>query len=179
VPGYPLPGIFLNKEVHMAAKVKGVPDGTHSITAHLVVNNGPEAVAIYKNAFGAEVLGVHYTPDGKLMHAELKVGDSRLMLADEFPSFGSISAKTLGGSPVVLNLYSEDVDKMFDQAVRAGAVVTMPLANQFWGDRYGQIQDPFGHRWALGQHIEDVAPDEMERRAKEAFAQMAKAQGQK
>jgi PhnB protein len=163
----------------MAGKVKGVPDGTHTITAHLVVNNGAEAVAFYKNAFGAEVPGVHYTPDGKVMHAEMKVGDSRLMLADEFPSFGSLSAKTLGGSPVVLNLYSEDVDKMFDQAVRAGAVVTMPLSNQFWGDRYGQVQDPFGHRWALGQHIEDVAPDEMERRAKEAFAQMAATQGQK
>lgn len=85
----------------------------------------------------------------------------------------------LGGSPVVLNLYSEDVDKMFDQAVRSGAVVTMPLANQFWGDRYGQITDPFGHRWALGQHVEDVAPEEMERRSKEVFSQMAKAQGQK
>jgi len=159
----------------MAGKVKGVPDGTHSITAHLVVNNGAEAVTFYKNAFGAEVLGVHYTPDGKLMHAELRVGDSRLMLADEFPGFSS-SAKTLGGSPVVLNLYSEDVDKLFDQAVRAGAVVTMPLANQFWGDRYGQLQDPFGHRWALGQHIEDLTPEELERRSKEAFAQMAKEQ---
>jgi PhnB protein len=162
----------------MAGKVKGVPDGTHSITAHLVVNNGAEAIAFYKNAFSAEVLVVHYTPDGKLMHAELKVGDSRLMLADEFSGFSS-SARTLGGSPVILNLYSEDVDKMFDQAVRAGAVVTMPLGNQFWGDRYGQIQDPFGHRWALGQHVEDVAPDELERRAKAAFSQMAKAQGQK
>jgi uncharacterized glyoxalase superfamily protein PhnB len=100
------------------------------------------------------------------------------MLADEFPSFGSLSAKTLGGSPVVLNLYSGDVDTLFDRAVRAGAMVTMPLANQFWGDRYGQITDPFGHRWALGQHVEDVAPEEMERRAKEAFSHMAKAQGQ-
>lgn len=156
----------------MAGQVKGVPDGTHSITAHLIVNNGAEAVAFYKNAFSAEVLGVHYTPDGKVMHAELKVGDSRLMLADEFPGFGCGSPKTLGGSPVVLNLYSDNVDHLFDQAVRAGAVVTMPLANQFWGDRCGQLTDPFGHRWALGQHVEDVTPEEMERRAKEAFAQM-------
>ena len=146
---------------------------------HLVVNNGAEAMEFYKNAFGAEACGVHNTPDGKVMHAELMIGDARLMLADEFQAFGSLSAKTLGNSPVVLNLYSGDVDALFEQAVKAGAVVTMPLANQFWGDRYGQVTDPFGHRWALGQHVEDVAPEEMERRAKEAFSQMAKAQSQK
>jgi PhnB protein len=101
------------------------------------------------------------------------------MLADEFPGFGCGSPKTLGGSPVVLNLYSEDVDHLFNQAVAAGATVTMPLANQFWGDRYGQITDPFGHRWALGQHVEDVTPEEMERRAKEAFAHMPKPPQQK
>ncbi len=94
------------------------------------------------------------------------------MLADEFPGWDVARAKTLGGSPVVLNLYvKDDVDSLFNQAVAAGATVTMPLANQFWGDRYGQVTDPFGHRWALGQHVEDVAPDEMERRAKEAFCQ--------
>ncbi|MDR3747429.1 MAG: VOC family protein [Acidobacteriota bacterium] len=153
--------------------VKPIPEGSHSITPHLVVNNGAEAVTFYKNAFGAEVLGVHYTPDGKVMHAELKVGDSKFMLADEFPGMSSPSPKTLGGTCVVLNLYSVNVDSLFDQAVKAGAVVTMPLANQFWGDRYGQIQDPFGHVWALGQHIEDVAPDEMERRGKELFAKMS------
>jgi PhnB protein len=158
----------------MAGQVKAIPEGSHSITPHLVVNGGAEAVAFYKNAFGAEALGVHYTPDGKLMHAELKVGDSKFMLADEFPGMGSPSPKKLGGTSVILNLYSEDVDSLFNRAVKAGAKVTMPLANQFWGDRYGQIEDPFGHRWALGQHIEDVAPDEMERRAKEAFGQMAK-----
>ena len=153
--------------------VKPVPEGSHSITPHLVVNNGAEAVTFYKNAFGAEVLGVHYTPDGKVMHAELKVGDSKFMLADEFPGMSSPSPKTLGGTCVVLNLYSANIDSLFDQAVKAGAVVTMPLADQFWGDRYGQIQDPFGHVWALGQHIEDVAPDEMERRGKELFAKMS------
>ena len=112
------------------------------------------------------------------MHAELKIGNARLMLADEFPSVGCASPKTLGGTTVVLNLYSEDVDTLFDRSVKAGAMVTMPLANQFWGDRYGQITDPFGHRWALGQHVEDVAPEEMGRRAKEAFAQMNKAEAQ-
>ena len=156
----------------MAGQVKGVPEGTHSITAHLIVNNGAAAVAFYEAAFGAKAAGVHYTPHGKVMHADLRIGDSRIMLADEFPGFGCGSPKTLGGSPVVLNLYSENVDELFDRAVKAGAVVTMPLANQFWGDRYGQLTDPFGHRWALGQHVEDVSPEEMERRAKEAFSKM-------
>ncbi len=101
----------------MAGKVKGVPDGTHSITAHLIVNDGQKAVEFYKKAFGGTITGVHLTPDGKVMHAEVKIGDSRLMLADEFPGFGCGSPKTLGGSPVVLNLYSEDVDSLFNQAV--------------------------------------------------------------
>jgi uncharacterized glyoxalase superfamily protein PhnB len=159
----------------MAGQLKG---GT--IIAHLIVNDGPKALDFYKKAFGAEIQGVHKAPDGKVMHAELSVGGARLMLADEFPGMGSGSAKTLGGSPVVLNLYvQEDVDDLFNQAVAAGATVTMPLANQFWGDRYGQLKDPFGHTWALGQHVEDVAPEEMERRAREAFAQMAKPSGQK
>ena len=159
----------------MAGQLKG---GT--IIAHLIVNDAPKALEFYKKAFGAEILGVHKTPDGKVMHAELSVGGARLMLADEFPGMGSGSAKTLGGSPVVLNLYvQEDVDDLFNQAVGAGGTVVMPLANQFWGDRYGQIKDPFGHIWALGQHVEDVAPEEMERRAREAFAQMAKPGGQK
>jgi PhnB protein len=158
----------------MAGQLKGA-----TIIAHLIVNDGPKAVDFYKKAFGAEILGVHKTPDGKVMHAELSVGGARLMLADEFPGMGSGSAKTLGGSPVVLNLYvQEDVDGLFNQAVGAGGTVVMPLANQFWGDRYGQIKDPFGHLWALGQHVEDVAPEEMERRAREAFAQMAKPGGQ-
>ena len=154
----------------MAVQAKG---GT--IIAHLVVNDAPKALEFYKNAFGADIKGVHKTPDGKVMHAELTIGDARLMLADEFPMPGCPkSAKALGNSPVVLNLYvTEDVDGLFKQAEAAGATVTMPLQNQFWGDRYGQIVDPFGHRWALGQHVEDVTPEEMERRAKEAFSQMA------
>jgi len=145
-----------------------------TIIAHLIVNDAPKALDFYKNAFGAEILGVHKTPDGKVMHAELSIGGARLMLADEFPAAGCGSAKTLGGSPVVLNLYvPKDVDTLWNQAVSAGAQVVMPLGDQFWGDRYGQITDPFGHRWALGQHVEDVAPAEMERRAKEAFEKMA------
>ena len=161
----------------MAGKVKGVPDGTHSITAHLIVNDGQKAVEWYKNAFGGTIAGVHLTPDGKVMHATLKVGDSQFMLADEFPGMSNPAAQTLGGSPVVLNLYVEDVDTLFNQAVTAGAKVTMPLANQFWGDRYGQMVDPFGHSWALGSHVEDVAPAEMERRANAIFGEMAKKTG--
>lgn len=113
------------------------------------------------------------------MHAELNIGDSRIMLADEFPGMGACqSPQTLGGTTVVLNIYVDNVDRLFNQAIGAGAKVTMPLANQFWGDRYGQVEDPFGHHWALGQHIEDVAPTEMEKRAQEAFAQMAKRKAQ-
>ena len=154
--------------------VKAVPEGTHTVTAHLVVNDGAKAVEFYKNAFGAQIMGIHNTPDGRVMHAEVKIGDSKIMLADEFPGMGSSSPKTLGGSCVILNIIVEDVDKLFDQAVKAGATVTMPLANQFWGDRYGRITDPFGHHWALLQHVEDVAPDEIERRSREIFAQMSK-----
>jgi len=151
----------------------GQPKGA-TIIAHLVVNDGVKAVEWYQKAFGGEIGGVHKTPDGKVMHAEVHIGGARLMLADVFPGFGCGSPKELGGSPVVLNLYvEEDVDSLFNNAVAAGATVTMPLSNQFWGDRYGQLTDPFGHRWALGQHVEDVTPQEMERRAKEAFAHMA------
>ena len=120
-------------------------------------------------------MGVHKTPDGKVMHAELKIGEWTIDAGRRVPVLRIMSPKTLGGSPVVLNLYSEDVDSCSTRRSQAGATVTMPLANQFWGDRYGQITDPFGHRWALGQHVEDVSPEEMERRAKEAFAQMAEA----
>lgn len=163
----------------MAGNVKAVPEGIHTITAHLVVRDAAKAIEFYKKAFGAEVQGsVHYTPDGKVVHASLKIGDSILMMADEFPEFGSRSPQSLGGSPVVLNIYVEDVDALFNQAVAAGATVTMPLKNQFWGDRYGQVTDPFGHQWALGSHVEDVAPEEMERRSKAIFAEMAKKAGQ-
>lgn len=165
----------------MAGKVNAVREGQHTVTAHLIVRGGKKAVEFYKNAFGAEVKGVHETPDGKLMHAELKIGDSTIMLADEFPGMGTgASPQALNGTTTILNIYRDNIDQLFNQAVAAGATVTMPLANQFWGDRYGQVKDPFGHVWALGQHVEDVAPAEMERRAKEAFSQAAaKAAGKK
>jgi len=161
----------------MTDKPKAVPEGNHTITAHLSVREAAKAIEFYQQAFGAQLLFVHKLPDGKVMHATLKIGDSRLMLADEFPGMGTPAPQTLGGSPVVLNIYVEDVDALWNRAVAAGAKVSMPLANQFWGDRYGQIVDPFGQTWALGSHIEDVAPEEMERRANAIFAQMTKKAG--
>jgi len=158
----------------MAGKVKAVPDGMHTITPHLAVRGAAKAIEFYQKAFGAKVKGVHNAPDGKVMHAEMRIGDSMIFLADEFPEMGSCSSPdSLGGSSVTLNVYTENVDQLFNQAVAAGAKVTMPLTNQFWGDRYGQLKDPFGHNWALGQHVEDVSPEEMERRGREIFAEMA------
>lgn len=163
----------------MAGKVKAVPEGYHTITPHLVIKGADKAIEFYQKAFGATVKGgVFHTPDGKVMHAELKIGDSTIMLADEFPGMGDAkSPQTLGGTTTSLNIYTDNVDQLFDRAVKAGATATMPLANQFWGDRYGNVKDPFGHSWALAQHIEDVAPEEMERRGREAVAQMSKAAG--
>lgn len=158
----------------MADKPMVVPEGTHTLTAHLSIRGAAQAIEFYQKAFGAQLLFVHKMPDGKVMHATLKIGDSRLMLADEFPGMGTPSPRALGGSPVVLNVYVENVDTLWNRAVAAGAKVTMPLANQFWGDRYGQIVDPFGHSWALLSHVEDVPREEMERRANVLFAQMAK-----
>ena len=158
----------------MPGKVKAVPEGSQTITAHLSVRGAAKAIEFYEKALGAQLRFIHKTPDGKVMHASLKIGDSTVMLADEFPGMGTPSPQALGGSPVVLNVLVEDVDALWNRAVAAGAKVTMPLANQFWGDRYGQIADPFGHSWALLSHVEDVAPEEMERRANAIFAEMAK-----
>lgn len=157
------------------AKVRPVPEGFHTLTPHLVVRDAPKAIEFYKKAFNAGVIGVHYTPDGKVMHASLKIGDSILMLNDEFPGMGSRSPQSISGSPVVINIYVKDVDQLFNQAVSAGATVTMPLADQFWGDRYGQVKDPFGHSWSLASHKEDVSAQELERRGKAIFEEMAKA----
>lgn len=159
----------------MAKNIKAVPQGMHTITPHLVVRDASKAIDFYRKAFGADIKGVHYTPDKKVMHAEMKIGDSMVFLADEFPGMGTCAApETLKGTSVTLNLYTDNVDQLFDRAVSAGAKVVFPLTNQFWGDRYGQVLDPFGHTWALGQHVEDVPQEEMERRGREAFAKMTK-----
>lgn len=157
------------------ATVKPIPDGQHSITPALVVKGGKQAIAFYTAAFGAQTLGVMYGPDGQsVMHAELKIGDSVIFLGDEAPEWGARSPQTLGGSPVSLNLYTEDCDAVFDRAVAAGATPAMPVADMFWGDRYGKLTDPFGHTWGIATHKEDVSPEEVARRGREAMAAMAK-----
>lgn len=156
----------------MAENVKAVPPGFHTITPTITVKNGTKAIEFYKQAFGAESRGIHLMPDGRVAHAELKIGDSVIMMSDEFPPM-AVSPETIGGTASGLLIYVENVDPLWERAVKAGATIFMPLANQFWGDRWGTLTDPFGHRWSLAQHIEDVAPDEMERRSKEMFAQMA------
>ena len=147
-----------------------IPAGYRTVTPALVISNAPRAVAFYQEAFGAEVVFQMYMPDGKtLMHAELRLGDSMIMLGEEAKAWGALSPYTLEGSPVTLHLYVPDVDAAWDRAVRAGCKVATPLENMFWGDRYGKLTDPFGHTWALATHLEDLTPEEIQRRAAEAF----------
>jgi uncharacterized glyoxalase superfamily protein PhnB len=153
------------------SSVKPIPDGMHSVTAHLVVKDGGAAIDWYKKAFGAvEVCRMPDPTTGKLMHGEVKIGDSFVFLADEFPEMGCRSPLALGGSAVTIHLYVEDADAVFNQAVAAGAQVRMPPMDMFWGDRYGQVTDPFGHIWSIATHIEDVPPEELAKRAQAAFA---------
>jgi PhnB protein len=147
-----------------------IPEGTPTIVPHLVVRGGAAAIEFYKRAFGATEERRMPGPDGtSVMHAELKIGTARLYLADEFPGMGR-SPLGFKGTPVTIHLWSTDVDAAFSRAVGAGANVVMPLADMFWGDRYGQVRDPFGHLWALATHKEDPAPEEIMRRAAAAFA---------
>jgi PhnB protein len=151
----------------MAGKVKAVPDGYHTVTPYLIVRNASEAIAFYQRALGAKELYRMDMPGGKVAHAELQIGDSRLMISDEMPeSPESIaqSPKALGGTTMGLNVYLEDVDARVADAVKAGATLRRPLQNQFYGDRSATIEDPFGHVWTLSTHVEDVSPEEMERR---------------
>ena len=157
----------------MPAKVKPIPSGYHSVTPFLVLSNAAKAIDFYAGAFGAKEISRMAAPDGRVLHAELQFGDSRIMLADEM--MGNKSPQSLGGSAVSIFLYVEDIDSVFSQAVSAGAKADMPPADMFWGDRYGKLTDPFGHVWALGTHIEDVSPEEMGKRAQAAMAQMATA----
>lgn len=152
--------------------VRAIPEGYHSITPSLTCKDAKRAIEYYKEALGAKELFVMLTPEGKVGHAELIIGDSRIMVNDEFMPMATISA---GTRPVYLFVYVNDADAVFNNAVKHGAKVDMPLANQFWGDRFGRITDPFGHQWGIATHVEDVTPDEMDRRAKEAMEQMAKA----
>jgi PhnB protein len=153
--------------------VKPIPEGYHTITPFLTVRDAARAIEFYQQAFGAQARGVMKGPDGKVMHAELKIGDSIIMLSDEFPEFGALSPQSIGGSGMGLHIYLDGVDAAFDRAVKAGAKVEMPVMDQSWGDRYGKLTDPFGHKWSIGTHIKDLSMDEMKRGMDEA---MAKAQ---
>jgi uncharacterized glyoxalase superfamily protein PhnB len=150
-----------------------IPTGFHTITPHLVIKGASEAIEFYKRAFGAEEISRMPFPseDGqmKLGHAHLKIGDSNLFLADEFPGMGSVGPA--GSSPVSIHLYVTDADTAFARAVAAGATVAMPLADMFWGDRYGKLVDPFGHHWSIGEHLEDLTPEQMNQRMEAAFSQ--------
>lgn len=151
--------------------VNPIPDGYHSLTPYLTVRDAARAIEFYKQAFSAEVRGgVMKGPDGKVLHAELKIGDSIIMLSDEFPELGSLSPQSLGGSPMGLHIYLDGVDAAFDRAVKAGAEVEMPVMDQFWGDRYGKLKDPFGHKWSIGTHVKDLSEEEMTRGMEDAMA---------
>jgi PhnB protein len=145
-------------------KAKPIPDGYHTVTPYLIVKGAAQALDFYKLAFGAQELVRMPGPGGAIMHAEIKIGDSPIMLADEFPQMNALSPQTIGGTPVLIALYVEDVDKLTDQAIAAGAKVEQPLKNQFYGDRSATLLDPFGHRWTIATHIEDVSGEEMQRR---------------
>jgi uncharacterized glyoxalase superfamily protein PhnB len=146
--------------------IKPIPDGFHSLTPHLVCAGATDAIDFYRRAFNAvEVMRLPGAP-GKLMHAEIRIGDSNIMLVDEMPEWGSVGPATLKGTPVTLHLYVEDANTAFAQAIAAGATVKMPLADAFWGDRYGILVDPFGHQWSIATHIRDVGPDEMQQAMK-------------
>ena len=133
--------------------VKPIPDGMRTVTPHLVCAGADDAITFYKSAFGAVEVSRVPGPDGKLIHAMVRIGDSPVMLVDEFPEWGAVGPKTLNGSPVTIHLYVENVDAAFERAIAAGARVKMPLEDMFWGDRYGVIEDPFGHLWSIGAPI--------------------------
>jgi PhnB protein len=147
------------------SKPKPIPDGYHTATPYLIIKDAAKAIEFYKKAFGAKEMMRMSQPDGRIGHAEIKIGDSPIMLADEFPEMGARSPQSLGGSPVSILLYVEDVDAFAKQAVTAGTKVVRPVKDQFYGDRSGSFEDPFGHQWHIATHVEDVAPEEMHKRA--------------
>jgi PhnB protein len=142
--------------------VNPIPEGMHTVTPHLICAGAGDAIDFYKKAFGATETSRMPGPGGKLIHASIRIGDSAVMLVDEMPEWGSLGPKVLKGSPVVIHLYVDDVDAFTARAVAAGAKVTMPVADMFWGDRYGQLEDPFGHRWSVATHVRDVSPADMQ-----------------
>jgi PhnB protein len=144
--------------------VKPIPEGYHTVTPYLIVKGAAQALDFYQRAFGAQESVRMPGPEGKIMHAEIQIDDSKIMLADEFPQMGAVSPQTIGGTPVGICLYVDNVDALHSQAVAAGAKVERPLQNQFYGDRSATLVDPFGHKWTIATHVEDVSPEEMQRR---------------
>jgi len=156
-----------SKPASPAKKVKPIPEGHHTVTPYLIVRGGAKALEFYVKALGAQELLRVDMPDGGLGHAEMKIGDSIVMLADEHPEMGYKAPQSYGGTPVSICLYVEDVDALVKQAVDAGAKLVRPLQDQFYGDRSGTLVDPFGHVWTISTHIEDVTPEEVAKRAAE------------
>jgi PhnB protein len=154
----------------MATKAKPIPDGHRTVTPYLAIKGAAKALDFYKRAFGATELYSLPMPDGRIGHAEIKLGDSVIMFADEFPEHGFRAPQTIGGSPVTLHLYVEDVDAFVKKALGAGAKEIKPVTDQFYGDRSGQVEDPFGHVWSIATHKEDVSPAEIQKRAEAMFA---------
>jgi PhnB protein len=153
----------------MTTTVNKIPEGYHTVPPYLVTANADKAIEFYKEAFGAKELVRLPSPDGKVMHAEIKIGDSPVMLSDECPDWDALSPLARGGTTVSIVLYVEDVDAVVNRAVAAGAKAVMPVTDQFWGDRMGTVIDPFGHKWSVATHVEDVSPEEMSTRAAALF----------
>ena len=159
----------------MTTRTKPIPAGYHTVTPYLVITNAAKAIDFYRQAFGAEELVVMPGPDGKgVMHAEVKIGDSIIMMGEEHPQEPCKSAETMGGSPVSFYIYLENVDEAFGRALAAGAETKMPVDDMFWGDRAGTVQDPFGYNWTLATHNKDLTPQEMQEGAQAFFARMAR-----
>lgn len=150
-------------------EVRAIPEGMHTVNAHIVVRGAARAAGWYAEVLDAREVSRVPVPDGRLMSVELRIGDSTVMVADEFPEMGVLSPESIGDTPVVLNVYAEDVDGLWERVVGAGAEVLSPLGDTFWGDRHGQIKDPFGHKWGFAQRMRDVPPEEVTRAAAEAF----------
>ena len=171
------PGKAAKKTTAATKKVAAVPPGYHTVTPYLICRGASEAMAFYKKAFGARERMRMNGPDGKIAHAEMQIGGSMIMLGDENPQMGGMSPLSIGGTAVHIFLYLPDVDKAFKQAVAAGATTEMPPMDMFWGDRYAKLADPYGHKWSMATHKEDVSPKEMARRGAEEFKKMGGGNG--
>ncbi len=157
-------------------QVKYIPDGCSSVSAYLIVKNGRKTMDFYTEAFGATASECLNGPDGAVLHGEVRIGNSTVMISEENPAWNLKSAETMGGSPVSLHIYVEDVDKAFQRAVAAGCKEIAPVTDMFWGDRYGKVADPFGFQWGIATHVEDVSEPEMQRRCQEWMQRMAQGQ---